>query len=108
MIFCGIFLTLLLGLEGKNKGLEPEGCCVYLTLNGLFPILHSLESRFELGAWPQLEYWPALPVPRPGRDRESRLALNTVLPLQYFVGVSTELRPLKPARPGAYGLESAS
>ena len=47
----------------------------------------------------QLECWPALPVPRPGRDREARLAWNTMLSLQYLGSRSHKIQPLQ-ARSG--------
>ena len=59
---------------------------LYYELRGLAPI-------WSIGV---MEYWPAL----------ARLALNTVLPLKCFVGVSTELRPRKPGLgQGVMGLE---
>ena len=46
---------------------------------------------------------PALPVPRPGRDREARSLWNIIGSLYYFSAEFRLLMPHKPACPGATG-----
>jgi len=48
---------------------------------------------------------PALPVPRPGRDREARSLWNIIGSLYYFSAEAYLLMPCKPACPGATGCE---
>jgi hypothetical protein len=51
---------------------------------------------------------PALPVPRPGRDREARHFWNTVWSLQHFVSKLFVLMLCMPACPGATAFEPES
>jgi len=48
---------------------------------------------------------PALPVPRPGRDREARSYWNIIWSLYYFSAEFYLLMPHKPACPGATWLD---
>jgi hypothetical protein len=56
--------------------------------------------RFE-AAYGLVLFWPALPVPRPGRDREARESMNIIMVRKDYSVRSSQPNPYIPARPGA-------
>jgi len=82
------------------------------TFPALIHYLHDLDMVWILNFGHSYLFRPALPVPRPGRDREARHDMEIILSRHDYGLHGHKLGSLKPACPGlrlvAYASESAT